>query len=29
MGPCIDDLALIARVAEPNELRNQVLFLPL
>ena len=29
MGSCIDDLALVARVAEPNELRNQVLFLPL
>ncbi len=29
IGPCIDDLELIARVAEPEEVRDQVLFLPL
>ena len=29
IGPCIDDLELIARVAEREDLRNQVLFLPL
>lgn len=29
IGPCIDDLELIARVAEPDDLRDQVLFLPL
>lgn len=29
IGTCIDELELIARVAEPDELRNHVLFLPL
>lgn len=29
IGPCIDRLELIARVAEPDDLCNQVLFLPL
>jgi predicted nuclease of predicted toxin-antitoxin system len=29
IGACIRDLALIARVLEPADLRNQVIFLPL
>lgn len=29
IGPCIEDLELIARVYSPEEIRNQVIFLPL
>jgi len=29
IGPCIEDLELIARVYAPEEIQNQVIFLPL